>query len=104
MDSSAIFLSCFFPSAVGVKKITSQAEFASHSWERGQNENANGMLRQYSPKNMELPDITVQQVVTAVDKLSSRPKKCLGFQTPYEVFEKLTGVAIRKIMGYALIT
>ncbi len=33
-----------------------------------------------------------------------RPKKCLNFQTPYEVFEKLTGVDVRKIMGYALIT
>lgn len=75
-----------------------------HSWERGQNENANGLLRQYFPKNMELIDITVQQVVNAVDKLNSRPRKCLKFQTPYEVFEKLTGVDVRKIMGYALIT
>jgi IS30 family transposase len=74
------------------------------SQDRGQNENANGLLRQYFPKNMELLDITVQQVVNAVDKLNSRPRKCLDFQTPYEVFEKLTGVDVRKIMGYALIT
>jgi IS30 family transposase len=53
---------------------------------------------------MELLDITVQQVVNAVDKLNSRPRKCLDFQIPYEVFEKLTGVDVRKIMGYALIT
>lgn len=75
-----------------------------HSWERGQNENANGLLRQYFPKNMELLDITMQQVVNAVDRLNSRPRKCLKFQTPYEVFEKLTGMDVRKIMGYALIT
>lgn len=75
-----------------------------HAWERGQNENANGLLRQYFPKNMELIDITMQQVVNAVDKLNSRPRKCLNFQTPYEVFGKLTGVDVRKIMGYALIT
>ena len=75
-----------------------------HSRERGQNKNANGLLRQYFPKNIESVDITVQQVVSAVDKLNSRPRKCLNYQTPYEVFEKLTGVDIRKIMGYALIT
>jgi transposase, IS30 family len=75
-----------------------------HSWERGQNENANGLLRQYFPKAMELVDITMKQVVEAIDKLNSRPRKCLNFKTPYEVFEKLTGVDVRKIMGYALIT
>ncbi len=75
-----------------------------HSWERGQNENANGLLRQYFPKAMELVNITMSQVVIAIDKLNSRPRKCLKFKTPYEVFEKLTGVNVRKIMGCALIT
>ena len=88
------------------EEIECETYFAKpyHSWERGQNENANGLLRQYFPKNMELPDITVQQVASAVDRLNSRPRKCLKFKTPYEVFEKLTGVDVRKIMGYALIT
>ena len=88
------------------KEIECETYFAKpcHSRERGQNENANGLLRQYFPKNTELPDITVQQVVSAVDRLNSRPRKCLKFKTPYEVFEKLTGVDVRKIMGYALIT
>lgn len=88
------------------KEIECDNYFAKpyHAWERGQNENANGLLRQYFPKNMELLDITAQQVVRAVDKLNSRPRKCLNFQTPYEVFEKLTGIDVRKIMGYALIT
>ncbi len=75
-----------------------------HSWERGQNENANGLLRQYFPEKKELAGVTVRQVVSAVDKLNSRPRKCLKFQTPYEVFEKLTGMDVRKIIGYALIT
>lgn len=75
-----------------------------HSWERGQNENANGLLRQYFPKTMELVNVTMGQVVKAVDKLNNRPRKCLGFKTPYEAFEQLTGVDVRKIMGYALIT
>ncbi len=75
-----------------------------HSWERGQNENANGLLRQYFPKAMTLIDVTSKQVINAVDKLNSRPRKCLGFKTPYEVFEELTGVNVRKLMGYAFIT
>lgn len=75
-----------------------------HSWERGQNENANGLLRQYFPKAMELVNISTKQVVKAVDRLNSRPRKCLKFKTPYEVFEKHTGVNVRKLMGYALIT
>ncbi len=75
-----------------------------HSWERGQNENANGLLRQYFPKSMELIDVTVQQVFDAVHKLNSRPRKCLGFRTPYEAFLESTGVDMRKLMDYALIS
>lgn len=75
-----------------------------HSWERGQNENANGLLRQYFPKAMELVDVTLKQVLEAVDKLNNRPRKCLKFKTPYEVFENLTGVDVKKLTGYALIT
>jgi IS30 family transposase len=63
-----------------------------HSWERGQNENSNGLLRQYFPKSMALLDVTAQQVIDAVHKLNSRPKKCLGYKTPYEVFEELSGI------------
>ena len=94
------------------KKGTSQADlecntyFAKpyHSWERGQNENANGLLRQYFPKTMELTDVTIKQVFDAVDKLNSRPRKCLKFKTPYEVFKELSGVDVRYLMGYALMT
>jgi len=63
-----------------------------HSWERGQNENANGLLRQYFPKGMELVDIAIEEVLKGIDKLNSRPRKCLGFKTPYEVFSELTGL------------
>jgi len=75
-----------------------------HSWERGQNENTNGLLRQYFPKTMVLTDVTRQHVVDAVNKLNNRPRKCLGYKTPYEMFEQLTGMDIRNLMGYALIT
>lgn len=75
-----------------------------HSWERGQNENANGLLRQYFPKKMKLHDVSMDQVATAIDKLNNRPRKCLNFKTPYESFLALTGIDIKNIMGYALIT
>lgn len=75
-----------------------------HSWERGQNENANGLLRQYFPKTMELLDTSMAQVVKAVDKLNSRPRKCLDYKTPYEAFKNDTGIDVRNLMGYALMT
>ena len=75
-----------------------------HSWERGQNENANGLLRQYFPKSMELVDIANKQVFDAVHKLNSRPRKCLNYKTPYEAFEELTGINWKKLTGHALMT
>ena len=88
------------------KSLSCNSYFAApyHSWERGQNENANGLLRQYFPKSMELHNLSEREVIIAVDKLNNRPRKCLGYQTPYEVFKQLTGVDARKLMGYALIT
>ncbi|VAW85432.1 Mobile element protein [hydrothermal vent metagenome] len=75
-----------------------------HSWERGQNENANGLLRQYFPKAMALIDVTKKEVLEAVHKLNSRPRKCLGFKTPYEVFEELTSIDEKTLTGYVLMT
>lgn len=57
-----------------------------HSWERGLNENSNGLLRQYFPKGMGLTDVTDEQVQWAVDRLNHRPRKVLAFKTPHEVF------------------
>lgn len=74
-----------------------------HSWQRGQNENANGLLRQYFPKGMEFVDIARKEVVDAVHKLNSRPRKCLNYATPYEVFKELTGIdAIILVKGIRL--
>jgi len=39
-----------------------------------------------------------------VDKLNSRPRKCLGFKTPYEAFKEATGLDVKNLLGYALIT
>jgi IS30 family transposase len=53
---------------------------------------------------MGLLDVTTQQVLDAVHKLNNRPRKCLGFRTPYEVFRELSGTDAEKLVGYALIT
>ena len=56
------------------------------SWERGVNENTNGLIRQYFPKNRNLTTVTFDEIKHAMDKLNHRPRKTLGFRTPYEVF------------------
>ena len=56
------------------------------SWERGLNENHNGLLRQYFPKKMSLAGVTQSEVDAAVYALNHRPRKCLGYRTPHEVF------------------
>ena len=59
------------------------------SWERGLNENTNGLLRQYFPKGTDMRWITQTQVDDAVYALNHRPRKCLGYKTPHEVFYNL---------------
>ena len=56
------------------------------SWERGTNENTNGLIRQYLPKNRNLKNVSMEEETMIMDKLNSRPRKCLDFKTPYEVF------------------
>ena len=56
------------------------------SWERGLNENTNGLIRQYFPKHCDFTTITTQQIKKAMDKLNNRPRKSLGFKTPNQVF------------------
>jgi IS30 family transposase len=57
-----------------------------HSWERGTNENTNGLLRQYLPKGTDLTQVTPEQLSRYVRQLNRRPRKCLGFRSPFEVF------------------
>ena len=62
------------------------------SWERGLNENSNGLIRQYFPKGMDLTNVTEEQVQLAVEQLNHRPRKVLGGRSPHEV---LFGVEVR---------
>jgi IS30 family transposase len=56
------------------------------SWERGANENMNGLIRQFFPKKMRFNSIDKMNIAYAMDRLNHRPRKCLGFKTPHEVF------------------
>ncbi len=56
------------------------------SWERGLNENTNGLIRQYFPKDCDFTTITAQQIKHVMNKLNNRPRKLLGFKTPNQVF------------------
>ncbi len=56
------------------------------SWERGLNENTNGLIRQYFPKDRDFTTITPKEINQVMDKLNNRPRKCLGIKTPNQVF------------------
>jgi IS30 family transposase len=64
------------------------------SWERGLNENTNGLVRQYFPKKYEFSRITDQDLQRVEDLLNNRPRKTLGYRTPNEVFFKQRSVAL----------
>ena len=64
------------------------------SWERGLNENTNGLVRQYFPKKYDFSKITNQDLQRVEDLLNHRPRKTLGYRTPNEVFFKQRYVAL----------
>lgn len=57
-----------------------------HFWERGSNENTNGLLRQYFPRSLDFNLITQEELVHVVKRLNDRPRKRLGFKSPYQIF------------------
>ena len=57
-----------------------------HSWERGLNENTNGLIRQYLPKGSDFNSLTRFEVEAIMNKLNNRPRKCLDYRTPNQVF------------------
>jgi IS30 family transposase len=64
------------------------------SWQRGTNENTNGLIRQYFPKNSSLNKVTQIQTRAVEDKLNNRPRKILGYLTPNEVLSGISRVAL----------
>lgn len=61
-----------------------------HSWERGLNENTNGLLRQYWPKKTDFTQVTQDEVATVVAQLNQRPRKTLGFKSPHALMQNYT--------------
>jgi IS30 family transposase len=80
------------------KALKSKSYFADpfSSWQRGSNENLNGLVRQYIPKNRPLSTVTHEELEMIQDRLNNRPRKRLGFKTPNEVFQaSFKSVALR---------
>ena len=76
----------------GFKELESATEMSTYfckpysPWQRGANENGNGLLRQYFPRGISFDKITEELLLEAAERLNNRPRKCLGYQTPAEVF------------------
>ena len=70
------------------RKLQTKVYFAEpyQAWQRGLNEQINGLIRQYLPKQTDLRHVTDDQLRFIMDRLNHRPRKTLGFKTPYEVF------------------
>jgi len=75
-----------------------------HSWERGLNENHNGLLRQYFPKSQPLDKVTQDDANKALAGLNHRPRKTLNYKTPWEVFCKMAALDTGDFLGVAFMT
>ena len=71
------------------KQTGSKAYFAHpyHSWERGLNENTNGLIRQYFPKGSDFNKLNPAQIKAVQDKLNQRPRRCLDYETPESIYK-----------------
>ena len=64
------------------------------SWERGTNENTNGLLRRYFPKGTNFLEVSARELEKVVHLLNNRPRKCLKYRTPFEVFSSIISGAL----------
>jgi len=63
-------------------------------WQRGTNENCNGLVRQYFPRGISFRSITEKAIQRAANRLNTRPRKCLGYRTPTEIFSQALSGAL----------
>lgn len=63
------------------------------SWQRGSNENHNGILRRYIPKKTDLTDLYQGELDAIIEEINNRPRKCLNYETPKEAFKKELNLA-----------
>ena len=62
-----------------------------HSWEKGSVEQVNGLIRRYLPKGTDFNQVTAAEINSIEKRLNNRPRKCLNYQTPYEMFNLARG-------------
>ena len=62
------------------------------SWQRGTNENSNGLIRRYLPKKTDFKGIEQSELNDIINEINNRPRKCLGFRTPQEAEEELQSI------------
>ena len=63
----------------------------SSPWQRGTNENTNGLIRQYFPKKTDFSKVTLEEIKFAQNQLNERPRKVLDWDCPKNAFKKLVG-------------
>ena len=61
-------------------------------------ENTNGLIREYLPKRTDMTPITDEYIKSVIHKLNNRPRKCLDWKTPYEVFNKRSSKFINSML------
>ena len=75
------------------RELKTQSFFCNpyHSWEKGSVENSIGLVRRFLPKKTDLQKISTTEISQIENLINNRPKKCLNYQTPKEVFKTLSG-------------
>jgi IS30 family transposase len=66
------------------------------AWQRGANENANGLIRRFYPKGTDFSKVSDEELAAVVYWINNRPRKCLGYRTPIEVVQQALSGAIGK--------
>jgi hypothetical protein len=83
--SSRLTVDLCLPIILAIREMACPA-FSRADWQRGSNENLNGLVRQFIPKSRPLSTVSDKELAMIQDRLNNRPRKRLGYKTPLEVF------------------
>jgi IS30 family transposase len=93
MDESFCFVSFLLIEINCILKINPYFCQPYHSWEKGTVENTNGLIRRFFPKDANFDNISNAQIAVIESWLNNRPRKCLKYYTPLEVFNSSVALA-----------